>query len=322
MHGWNEISLADGIRVVETPDIHGFFQFIETGLGEADAVFLWRGQRNSEWLVTSTLGRCGKNELNQILNYRAAVARCTSKEFNLEGQDCENTKLRLWSIGQHYGLLTPLIDWTTYPFIALFFAFVEPESETCCNELRAVFALSTHDVAGLNFLITETFGIQSFKQQLYNPPYPDEFKGYLLKNFGFGPNNKDLVLESKIPEDVRQRLCSLEIDNLKKNQLRWFTPSTNENPRLHSQGGCHCYTPGDTSVEAWIREKQVMRPKVLEKVPVMTKILIPNSQRKSILSALNRMNVNWLSLFPDFEGAARHCNLTLLEGRFEGGRNY
>ena len=26
------------------------------------------------------------------------------------------------------------------------------------------------------------------------------------------------------------------------------------------------------------------------------------------------MNVNYLSLFPDFEGAAKHCNLALREG--------
>lgn len=302
---WVELSHEKGVRTIQANDWNGFSAFVNNGFTHDDTAVLWRGQRRVEWKILSSLSRTGKDESLHLMNFRNAVARCTSIEFEIDGNDekVEAERLRLWSLGQHHGLATPLTDWSIYPYVALFFAFAEPDDET---EARAVFALNWAQIIHHNDQIFSP--LFDFERKIKNPPYDEAFKTHLRTIYG--PNFGDdihLIEGTSLPADSRVRLYKWERARLIKLQIKRFRPRTSENARIHSQGGHHVYTPNNIPIEEWIETNTG------SKSIALTKIIIPNLNRKNILRNLNKMNINYLSLFPDFDGAAKYCNMTLRE---------
>lgn len=317
---WKEICCDSGVRIVEIPDFRSFMEFVDRGFGDLDTRHVWRGQRDSDWKIVSSLKRTGQKEWDILQQFRRAVARCTQIEFNIDGKDdsSEEARMRLWSLGQHHGLFTPLIDWTIYPFVALFFAFAEDFDD---QGDRAVFALNLESVDHANFAIARR--IDAFKANLNSPPFSEPFRHELSQNYGGNFNDEDrrMIEASQIPHEARKRLLNWERSRLEKRKLKRYTSRPNENPRIHGQGGLHIYTPEDVSVEEWIAHcAEIEGIKFFGNV--LTKLVVPNSERISILRSLNKMNINFLSLFPDFAGAALHCNLALKARHRFGLREY
>ncbi len=82
-------------------------------------------------------------------------------------------------------------------------------------------------------------------------------------------------------------------------------PNTDENPRLVSQAGLFTWSPLLVDIEKWVRANF----KGESEKTILFKILIPQSDREMALKSLNRMHINYLSLFPDREGSSKHCNM-------------
>jgi FRG domain len=104
---------------------------------------IWRGQRRYDWPLESKLTRAFGGgaidpSVRDNLLYRFKLAM-RGRGIDLSEKD-EN---EVWAYGQHFGLATPLMDWTQSPFVAQFFAFVDehPEAEQD-NPYRAVFRLN------------------------------------------------------------------------------------------------------------------------------------------------------------------------------------
>ena len=67
------------------------------------------------------------------------------------------------------------------------------------------------------------------------------------------------------------------------------------------------YTPDNRDIETWVSENF----KDHNNEVVLLKMYIPDSDRIECLKALNRMNINHSTLFPDLFGAAKYVNRRL-----------
>lgn len=103
--------------------------------------YIWRGQRQA-WPLISVFDRHWQGPPSA----RSAALDSGLRRFKHEmGQ--AHPQIRLghsesvwWALGQHYGLKTPLLDWTHSPYVAAYFAFAEKPCETD-DGYRHIYAL-------------------------------------------------------------------------------------------------------------------------------------------------------------------------------------
>jgi hypothetical protein len=247
-----------GVQYVELGSWREFYPFIDETLPNPQD-YIFRGQRMSSWKLESSLDRALKD-----LGQRANAARVATRhldEFRLairgrRGVNPKNLREKeQWALGQHFGLWTPLLDWTESPFVALYFAFEEPNRTG--KGSRAVFALSRPLVQSMSMSIAQ--------KQVDSAARPD----------------------------------IMEI----------ITPMTDENARLVSQGGLFTRGTFGVDIETWVTTHFGGS----SKNTALVKVVVPEKKgdRDEILRALNRMNINHRSLFPDISGSAEFCNMRL-----------
>lgn len=107
--------------------------------------YIWRGQRREDFELKSSFDRYLKGKLPNINNRQRELYRIFNN-FKRRLEDLPNKKSgitedEIWAIGQHYGLPTPLLDWTECPYIAAYFAFCE-KSRKKLTKNRVIFALN------------------------------------------------------------------------------------------------------------------------------------------------------------------------------------
>ncbi|MGL5583531.1 MAG: FRG domain-containing protein [Cetobacterium sp.] len=216
-----------------------------------DKDLIWRGHKDSNWKLESTLlreyreGGITDDMLIAIIEKFKKSTLGNKERIEMEkikGNIEKDEELMFWlSLGQHHGLKTPLLDWTYSPYVASYFAYVDSGE---ASTYRVIYAL---DSEILNMIIEMT------------------------------------------GEDIK----IVESEN-------------HFNKRLINQQGLFIYGPLDYHLEKWIEENSFINDKV-----ILYKFMIPNSERKTILKLLNKMNINPKSLFPDLTGASNHVNLEI-----------
>lgn len=239
-----QVYQEDGVAETYLKSWEDFHNVVKKLLHQPGYVF--RGQRDSNWLLEPSLTRLVQkrsrwkaHEEKYLDTFRQALRGRIEDAILFSLKEPE-----LLAIGQHFGLATPLLDWTTSPYVAMFFAFEQPDGNPQ-SHYRTVVALHEGFAAGVSDT-TESGGIE------------------------------------------------------------FIRPTSGFNKRLVHQGGLFTRIPLFVDIQAWVEEH-------FENVDaaILIKVHIPSGNRLECLRALNRMNINHVSLFPDIDGSSRFCNLKI-----------
>jgi hypothetical protein len=106
--------------------------------------FVWRGQASDTWLLEPTIDRLfkklGKPNDEDLLQIHLIRFKYASRGRRGSNPPVLKSDNEWWALGQHQGLATPLLDWTTSPYVAAYFAFAQEDNGGAKS--RAVFGIS------------------------------------------------------------------------------------------------------------------------------------------------------------------------------------
>lgn len=147
----------------EFASIDEFIAFVDSELLNSSYDFCFRGHASSEWSLEPTVMRYIDRITKAFPQWsdrwdfvRERVYQGLDRGFrknlikNTDIPQSEVERMDAWQYGQHYGLPTPLLDWTYSPYIALFFALSESQPQGADTTRRCVWGLNLDCIKAIN----------------------------------------------------------------------------------------------------------------------------------------------------------------------------
>lgn len=241
---WKDLPFHGGIAAVSIASWTDFQKFADRSEAQD---YVYRGQKSVGWKLLPKIYR-GRTPSPEAIEAHLNGFRQAQRGRRAPWATDRLPDPELWALGQHFGLATPLLDWTESPYIAAFFAITDPNPTAGRhNKRRAVWALA-----------------RDYTRPVQDAPWA-------------------VSAEAAIPV---------------------LRSDTQENQRLLGQLGLFTYHTDPTPLEDAVRREY-------QKSHVLIRFSLDTSIVGAAASALRSMNVTYMSLFPDLEGAARHCNARL-----------
>lgn len=228
---FNNEFIKENIPVTRIEHWKDFFKLVDSHLFDrAGAELIFRGQRRWDWQLSPALGREPYSKDGNVTKEKAEKMHALFRQavrgrLNDSSLVNDSNRDELWAVGQHYGLKTPLLDWTHSPYVALFFAFNEqdPSSEGNDNYYRTVYVLNKSFVENECPEITvlepkrDDHGRLVNQAGLFTVCHDATIENQLLASLGKDSNftqeklmNED---EGRFPETFAAYICKIYIKN-------------------------------------------------------------------------------------------------------------
>jgi hypothetical protein len=217
--------VKDGVRSVEL----SWEEFHQKVTDFKADYWAWRGQRR-DYPLNSSFDRHSRSrdqktrdELlrHHITNFRNEINQ--AHPGLLQDDKDEN---EIWALGQHYGLHTPLLDWTRCPYVAAYFAFEKPSDPEQGDVYRYVYALDIRRLKRLIIKPSRDRFVDFIDKVKYPSPRFDAQKAYFTKAL----NGDDIERNAKRWSIKRRNEVIL---------IKFILPTSDRRdsvPKLHEMG--------------------------------------------------------------------------------------
>lgn len=189
--------------------------------------YIYRGHKNTNWLLEPTINRLVKGKSISTLNAKSKE-HLENFRFALRGRVKDSKKYleddnEIWAIGQHHGLATPLLDWTSSPYVAAYFAFFEKDDSD--TDYRVIYSINQNSIDDFKDLeivrpLTDENSRLINQSGLFIKVSSNEDIESLIKKKHKGFSKEFHILKVKIPNKDRAiALRSLNRMNINHNTL-------------------------------------------------------------------------------------------------------
>lgn len=246
----------------------------------------YRGQQNSDWKLETTFsrfvdqcirthpnGQRSRDEITKALLFHLTKHFRENTIINKDVSASELANIDLWQLGQHHGLPSPLLDWSESPYVGLFFALHETPEDGSAPE-RCLWVLDKELLSYVN-------------ERVENEVWPS-WSGRL---------QPETLLHQQFP------LVTIERE------------ITSANQRMAYQRGFFTKHAYYQSFETWLNRviPEIHHGKSPSCVLHKLSFSCSHAQRLHALAALDKMNINYRTLFPDSYGSANAAKLSAIQ---------
>lgn len=235
--------------------------------------FVFRGQADATWGLQSSLERVlgdrwSADQARRFEKYSLDVFRSKYHVYN-NVEHVPSSKLGWLSVMQHYGVPTRLLDFTTSPYIALYFAL-----ETYDPLNRKDFSIFAIDYAAL---MQKSIEFVRGRDSRFVATQESIFRK-----------------QDELYEDVLDRYSY---------DIAWVSEPDESNIRIERQSGTFLISGSlEKPIEAILRLPLYDSTKIL-------KLVIPSTLYEAVFVALRKMSINSRSIYGDLFGLAKSIRM-------------